>query len=408
MSGEGLHLFLIRGVATAAACALLMPQPLFAAQVQTVITSGTTYTIPADWNNGANEIETIGPGGLGGKITPGASGAIGSSGGGGGGYAYAINVFYTPFTNVTISVGTAGSQTGCSSVTVFDSPASQGSCYCGSLAPQSVACGAFAQNGNNQTGGVASPAGGTFTAGTKGAGGNGGFNGGAGGPTTASFAGGGGGGGGAGGPNGQGGAGAGGRSASPGGGGGGGGNGGGGSALTATSTNGSPGGNNFSGTGGGKAGTSGVTGGTGTNGGGGGGGFGASGSPTGGGGGSTGTEWTGAGSGGGGGGGGGNSKTTGSGNNPAAGGNAGSYGAGGGGSGGCADNTSGCTTSTAGTGGDGVIIVTYNPATQGPARVSVHGGSITIRGGHVRIYFKGAHSWLAYSQWLLKSWFDLV
>ena len=83
------------------------------AQAQTTIyrTSGTTWVVPADWNNANNSIEVIGGGG--GGATAAASAQGGSGGGGGGGaYSKATNVTLTPGATVTTAVGAAGAANG--------------------------------------------------------------------------------------------------------------------------------------------------------------------------------------------------------------------------------------------------------------------------------------------------------
>ena len=52
-----------------------------AAATTIILTSGTTWTVPADWNNSANSVECIGAGGNGG--TPSAVGTNATGGGGG-------------------------------------------------------------------------------------------------------------------------------------------------------------------------------------------------------------------------------------------------------------------------------------------------------------------------------------
>jgi len=64
-----------------------------------VLTSGTSWTVPADWNSAANTIEGIGAGGTAGTL---------SSGGGGGAYARVSNVTLTPGASIPIQIGTAG------------------------------------------------------------------------------------------------------------------------------------------------------------------------------------------------------------------------------------------------------------------------------------------------------------
>lgn len=61
------------------------------------LTSGSTWTVPSDWNSGNNTIQVIGGGGGG-----------SSSGGGGGAYSAVTNVSLTPGSTVSYSVGTGG------------------------------------------------------------------------------------------------------------------------------------------------------------------------------------------------------------------------------------------------------------------------------------------------------------
>lgn len=81
------------------------------AHAQIFLTSGTTWSVPSDWVNTNNTIETIGGGGGGGggfQQSTG-NGGYGGGGGGGGGYSKAINVTLTPGSTVTINIGSAGS-----------------------------------------------------------------------------------------------------------------------------------------------------------------------------------------------------------------------------------------------------------------------------------------------------------
>src|SRR5262249_37458762 len=74
--------------------------------VRLFLTSGTTWTVPSDWNNANNTIEVIGGGG-------GSGGGFGSvlagGGGGGGGYSKVVNLTLTPNATVSIQVGAGGS-----------------------------------------------------------------------------------------------------------------------------------------------------------------------------------------------------------------------------------------------------------------------------------------------------------
>lgn len=75
-------------------------------RVTTFLTSGTSWTVPSDWNSSRNTIEVIGGGGGGGGATSGATRA--ASGGGGGAYSRAINASLTPGGTVTYAVGAGG------------------------------------------------------------------------------------------------------------------------------------------------------------------------------------------------------------------------------------------------------------------------------------------------------------
>jgi hypothetical protein len=70
----------------------------------TFLTSGTAWTVPANWNNNNNKIEVIGAGGAGGSER--ASNA--AHGGGGGGYSAITDAVLTPGSTVAIKVGSAG------------------------------------------------------------------------------------------------------------------------------------------------------------------------------------------------------------------------------------------------------------------------------------------------------------
>jgi hypothetical protein len=282
--------------------------------------TGTSWTVPADWNSANNTIHLIGAGGGGGDGDVIGSSHYGGGGGGGGGYRVINNFSTTPATNITYAIGLGGSPSTNGGNTTWNSGA------------------------NIAGGGL----GGSLDFG--GSGGTGTFAGGAGGNGESSsvlYVGvGGSGGGGAGGPNGIGGTGGRGFASTTSAnvsGGGGGGNGGGSVGANGTSGVGGTGGNNSSGTGGGTS----IT--RGTLGGGGGGGVGSAGNTI--------TGGPGidiANTIGGSGGGGGITKDFGTYTND---------GYGGGGAGGSV-NTSG-TRFVGGTGAPGVILITYTPAPQG-------------------------------------------
>ena len=304
---------------------------LAAAPITDIITSGTTWTVPPAWSDTNNTIEAIGAGGNGAVSTSSTSGG----GGGGGEYESVTNVSLTPNTTVAVNIPSAGSG--------------------------SAAAGTYLQN-NSGTTVIEAMNGGNASGTASGSGGSGGigttsFNGGAGGSGASGAEGSGAGGGGSAGPTGIGQSGAGGVSGTKTGGGGGGGSDGGSSSagLSHSGTSGGAGGNGTSGTGGGSGGTvNGNNAQSGTAGGGGGGGGESTGSgivP----GANGGTEdlWaSGQGPSGGGGGGGGAGGTAASGSKN--GGNGGTYGGGGGGAG-----FSGKYTFTGGSGGQGILVITY-------------------------------------------------
>ena len=215
-----------------------------------MLTSGTTWTVPTDWNSSSNNVYLFGAGGGGGGST--VNGTARASGGGGGGGAYrgVTNYSATPGGSVSYAIGAAGtagaaggttSTGGTGGTTTFDTYSAGGG-----------------------TGGASTSS--TSTGGTGGtsSGGNAGGNGGTGNTGTSTTTGrGGGGGGGAGGPNGTGKTGGNGfaGTTTTNAGGGGGGYGGGTAGGNASGTAGGTGGNNFSGTGGGASATSGTVGG---------------------------------------------------------------------------------------------------------------------------------------------------
>ncbi|MBI3572279.1 hypothetical protein HY091_01970, partial [Candidatus Kaiserbacteria bacterium] len=304
---------------------------------QTFLTSGTTWTVPSDWNSSNNTIECIGAGGNGAS-----GGSRGGGGGGSGGYAKISNLSLTPGASISYIVGTGGS----SNDTYFNGAAST---------TASISCAPGVNGVTNGTGGqggqTANETGTTLYAGASGG--------------SDSSGGGGRGGAGAAGPTGAGQAGGGGTNGGSGTGGGGGSNGGSSSVggdIPGTGSGGA-GGNGTSGTGGGAGGATGShdgTAGTAGGGGGGGGGIGLSGSSPAGVGAAGGmdTAWNasyGAGGGGGGGGGIADSSNT---NAGGAGGNGSKYGGGGGG-GGVTVGSGGA--GSGGSGGQGIIVITYGP-----------------------------------------------
>jgi len=87
----------------------------FPSRTTVILTSGTSWTVPSDWNSSENLIEVIGGGG---------SGSIGQnivaypSGGGGAAYAAKFNLSLTPGDSITYSVGTGGAAVTASAKTV--------------------------------------------------------------------------------------------------------------------------------------------------------------------------------------------------------------------------------------------------------------------------------------------------
>lgn len=76
--------------------------------VRIYLTSGTTWTVPADWNSASNTIEVIGGGGGGGGGNRGARGYVSGSGGGGGGYSKRENIVFVPGSDVEYQIGAGG------------------------------------------------------------------------------------------------------------------------------------------------------------------------------------------------------------------------------------------------------------------------------------------------------------
>lgn len=331
-----------------------------------LLTSGTSWAVPADWNSSNNSIETIGGGAAGGAtVNVAGNNFISGPGGGGGAYSREVNVALTAGTNVkyAIGAGVAGSysNTTLNGKVAGDTYFCNSTSNCTSIAGTAVVVGAKGgavgeqldtQNGAGGLGGSATAGVGSL----KYSGGNGGNG------VKAGFYLAGAGGGGAAGPNGAGKNGGNSSGTNSRGGGGGGGANNGSAGASSSAATGAAGGNGRSGTGSGAGGASGSgIGGNGANGGGGGGGGActSNGCTSGvGGTGSIDVVWIqtsdsaqgGPGSGAGGGGGaGGNATSTG-----AAGGSAAGYGGGGGGPGTSAGNSG-----MSGSGKSGIIAITY-------------------------------------------------
>ncbi|MEK7147129.1 MAG: glycine-rich domain-containing protein, partial [Patescibacteria group bacterium] len=84
-------------------------QEALAADTVIFLTTGTSWTVPADWNSASNTIEVIGGGGGGGgKGTNNPNEEGGGGGGGGGVYAKAINQNLPEGGTVGIQIGAGG------------------------------------------------------------------------------------------------------------------------------------------------------------------------------------------------------------------------------------------------------------------------------------------------------------
>lgn len=140
---------------TATATATATPTPT-ATSTTTFLTSGTTFAVPADWNDSSNSIQCIGAGG-------GGASAAGSAGGGGGAYCAAANITLTPSTNVQIQIGVGGSAHTAGSASWFNGTSST-SASCG------AASGSGGVGGTSGAGGTTGNSVGSITF----AGGNGG------------------------------------------------------------------------------------------------------------------------------------------------------------------------------------------------------------------------------------------
>lgn len=136
-----------------------------------VLTSGTSWTVPSDWNNAANTIYVLGAGADGSR---GANSTTGASGGASGSYADATNVTLTPGASVQIHVGVRNGATSVSGTgaTWFNGTAANAA-TCGARAGNSGSSSGASVPGGVSTGnsgshladGAASGAGGSLTAG---------------------------------------------------------------------------------------------------------------------------------------------------------------------------------------------------------------------------------------------------
>jgi hypothetical protein len=77
-------------------------------QTAYLLTSGTTFTVPSDWNNSNNNIYMIGAGGGGASAAVSGNNRAAGGGGGGGAYTQLTNFIAAPSSSITYSIGTSG------------------------------------------------------------------------------------------------------------------------------------------------------------------------------------------------------------------------------------------------------------------------------------------------------------
>lgn len=125
----------LAGVLTAGSLAVSLLPVYSSAQTSSttiILTSGSSWTVPSDWNSADNSIEVIGGGAAGG------SGYPNSFGGGGGAYAKVTNISLTPGAAVGYHVGAGGSSEGNGGDTYFCT----GATGCSSIGGAAVVVGA--------------------------------------------------------------------------------------------------------------------------------------------------------------------------------------------------------------------------------------------------------------------------
>ena len=133
--------------------ALALPQSARAVDTVVFLTSGSSWSVPSDWNSAANTIEVIGGGGGGELDTPGDT----SGGGGGGAYAAITNLTLTPGASVAYAVGSGGSSGSAGGDTYFCDSTSNCASIAGSAVQVGAKGGAAADtNGNGGAGGSGS------------------------------------------------------------------------------------------------------------------------------------------------------------------------------------------------------------------------------------------------------------
>lgn len=177
--------FLVTAMILIAGLAVLDPLNRQSVSASIFLTSGTTWTVPSNWNNSNNTIHVIGGGGGGVTGNVGNSGASATGGGGGGGGAFASvsNVTLTPGSTVTVAIGAGGSAGNAGGDTYFCNSTAN----CANINGSAVVVGAKGGSGASGTsggaGGLASSSIGTTTrnGGTGGTAGGSNGNGGSGG-----------------------------------------------------------------------------------------------------------------------------------------------------------------------------------------------------------------------------------
>jgi hypothetical protein len=138
------------------------------------LTSGTTWTVPSDWNSSDNTIEVIGGGGGGAQGNQ--FGGNPGGGGGGGAYSKISNLSLTPLASVTIQIGAAGAENSSGGDTWFNG-ASLGASSVGAKGGVGASS-TFGQNGGDASSGIGTTKysggnGGTSISGVHGGGGGG-------------------------------------------------------------------------------------------------------------------------------------------------------------------------------------------------------------------------------------------
>jgi len=125
------------------------PPPLH--QCLVYLTSGSSWTVPSDWNSAANTVEVIGGGGGGASYA-----SNGGGGGGGGAYSFNANLALTAGNSVTYSVGTGGTAGNAGGDTYFNAA----SC---AVSPVCAKGGSPGSTSTGGSGGLASAGTGTTT-----------------------------------------------------------------------------------------------------------------------------------------------------------------------------------------------------------------------------------------------------